>query len=118
MKFDPDVKVTPIGDGKGGATTQPDGSQVSLLEFYSRDGKIESCIQSSLDGVRFAKQPVCSGSSDAIKFKFSDGKAVLDASMEAELRPDANGEYKGPLLLRIIIIPDGKHIGELILSRI
>lgn len=117
MSFDKGVKVKVKSETEGGSTTQPDGSQVSLLEVASRDGKIVKCVQTSLKGVKALRQPICSANDDEIKLVFADEKAAFSATMEAVLRPAAIDVYKGPLLIRAIIIPNGKRIGEITLSR-
>lgn len=117
MMFDKDVKVQVKSDANGGSTAQDDGSQVSLLEITTRDRKIVKCVQTSLNGIRMAQQPTCSTNGDDIKLVFADKKAAFSATMEAVLIPDAVGIYKGALLLRAVIIPSGKRIGELSLSR-
>ncbi len=117
MMFDKGVKVKPRNEAEGSADSQPDGSQVALLEISSRNGKVEKCVQTSLNGIKASEQPVCTSDGDAIKIVFSDGKAAFNATMEAVVHPDGRGAYKGPLLIRAIIIPDGKRIGEVSLTR-
>lgn len=117
MMFDKGVKVKPRNETEGSADTQPDSSRVSLLEIASQNGKVEKCIQTSLKGQKASEQPVCTSDGNAIKIVFSDGKAAFGATMEAVVRPDGASAYKGPLLIRAIIIPDGKRIGEVSLTR-
>ena len=117
MMFDKGVKVKPRNEAEGSTDSQPDGSQVALLEIASRNGKVEKCVQTSLKGIKASEQPVCTSDGDAIKIVFSDGKAAFNATMEAVVRPDGASAYKGPLLIRAIIIPDGKRIGEVSLTR-
>ena len=111
--FDKGVKVRVKSEAEGGAVAQPDGSQISLLEILAHDGKIVKCVQTSLKGAIMAQQPTCSSNDTEIKVVFADEKAAFNATMEAVVRPNTTGVYKGPLLVRAIVIPDGKRIGEL-----